>query len=771
VNRYLDVASLPRWARFAVPAAIWLTGALVVAEAVLCLPQLRGEAGAALAGELVHDAVYAVSAVLVTVRVALVPRHRLAWSLLALGLTVYGAADVGYFAVIQHLDPEPFPSLADAGWLAFYPLTYVFLALLLRARVRRWHASTYLDGLISACGLGALAVSLVLGPVLTAGQGSVAATTVALAYPVGDLLLVVLLGAALAVLGWRTGRQWWLIAGGVAWFVLGDVVFLLESASPEGYATGTWVDVTWLAGVAMMAAAAWFPDQRRTSGRMDGWALLAVPMVFACTSLALLISGSLRAEPSGRLVTVLAGLTIALALGRTALTFREVRNLGEAKTQARTDELTGLANRRRFLEELAQLEGRAGDVGGSSAFALLLLDLDRFKEVNDSFGHPAGDHLLQQVGPRLTAVLADRGFVARIGGDEFAMVLPAADRETASRVARQVHSALREPFTLEGMPLHVGGSIGIALAPEHGRSPAVLLQRADLAMYLAKRGNLGHAVYRPGEADDARHRLQTVEELRVALDEDQLVVHYQPKIDVRTGRVIGAEALVRWEHPERGLLFPDAFLPLAEQAGLMHRVALQVLERSLREVRAWRAAGHHLHVAVNLSVSNLQDAGLPDQVEMLLEALGVPADALVLEITENILMADAELSQQVLAGLRAIGVRLAVDDYGTGYSSLAYLRELPVDELKLDRGFVQNLRVDARAAAIVRSTVQLSHELGMVMVAEGVEDAAALDDLRRWGCDLAQGYHIARPAGGDAFARWLDQRAPVATRTSATVAR
>jgi predicted signal transduction protein with EAL and GGDEF domain len=300
------------------------------------------------------------------------------------------------------------------------------------------------------------------------------------------------------------------------------------------------------------------------------------------------------------------------------------------------------------------------------------------------------------------------------------MVLPAADRGTASRVARQVHSALREPFTLEGMPLHVGGSIGIALAPEHGHSPAVLLQRADLAMYLAKRGNLGHAVYRPGEADDARHRLQTVEELRVALDEDQLVVHYQPKIDVRTGRVIGAEALVRWEHPERGLLFPDAFLPLAEQAGLMHRVALQVLERSLREVRAWRAAGHHLHVAVNLSVSNLQDAGLPDQVEMLLEALGVPADALILEITENILMADAELSQQVLAGLRAIGVRLAVDDYGTGYSSLAYLRELPVDELKLDRGFVQNLRVDARAAAIVRSTVQLSHELGMVMVAEGV---------------------------------------------------
>ena len=239
-------------------------------------------------------------------------------------------------------------------------------------------------------------------------------------------------------------------------------------------------------------------------------------------------------------------------------------------------------------------------------------------------------------------------------------------------------------------------------------------------------------------------------------------MHYQPKLHLASGGVIGAEALVRWEHPTRGLVSPDAFLPLAEQAGLMRKVALQVLELSLKDVSRWRAAGHDMHVAVNLSVSNLQDAGLPDQVSLLLDSLGVPAEALVLEITENILMADAERSQQVLGGLKALGVRLAVDDFGTGYSSLAYLRVLPVHELKLDRSFVTHLRTDQRAAAIVRSTVKLAHELDMVMVAEGVENAAVLADLTNWQCDVAQGYHIARPMSAELFLSWLAERARAA---------
>jgi EAL domain-containing protein (putative c-di-GMP-specific phosphodiesterase class I) len=254
---------------------------------------------------------------------------------------------------------------------------------------------------------------------------------------------------------------------------------------------------------------------------------------------------------------------------------------------------------------------------------------------------------------------------------------------------------------------------------------------------------------------DSRDRLRTLEQLREALETDQLVPHYQPQLDLRTGRITGVEALVRWEHPDRGLLTPDAFLALAEQAGLMRRLALGVLERSLRDLRCWRAAGHDLTVAVNLSVSNLQDVALPEQVAMLLDATGVPAGALTLEITEDVLMADAARSSQVLAALRTLGVRLSIDDYGTGYSSLSYLRALPVNELKVDRSFVGQLTSDPRAAAIVRSTLQLGRELGMTIVVEGVEDAGALEALRERGCDVAQGYHVARPMPAGAFPGWL----------------
>jgi diguanylate cyclase (GGDEF)-like protein len=387
-----------------------------------------------------------------------------------------------------------------------------------------------------------------------------------------------------------------------------------------------------------------------------------------------------------------------------------------------------------------------------------MIDLDRFKEINDSFGHSVGDDLLCLVGPRLEQTLQAGDLLARMGGDEFAVLLPDADAARAQQVATDLGAVLRDAFELDGMPLHVDASIGIALCPDHGRDRSLLLARADTAMYVAKRGRHGFEVWAPDGTPDSRDRLETLEQLRTALDTDQLDVHYQPKLDLRTGVVIGVEALVRWNHPERGLLFPDVFLPLAEQAGLMRRLALRVLERSLRDLSQWRAAGHDLSVAVNLSVSNLQDVALPEQVGMLLDSVGLPPCALVLEITEDVLMADAARSQQVMAGLRRLGVRLSIDDYGTGYSSLSYLRALPVDELKLDRSFVSNLTADERAAAIVRSTLQLSADLGMTMVVEGVEDAATLSALRAWGCEFAQGYHIARPMPADRFLPWLAER-------------
>ena len=441
----------------------------------------------------------------------------------------------------------------------------------------------------------------------------------------------------------------------------------------------------------------------------------------------------------------------ALVVENAVLRAVEQRRLAQLTAEAHVDPLTGLANRRRLIEQLEA----AVYATPARRSAVLMIDLDRFKEINDSFGHGVGDELLCLVATRLQDALAPGDLLARMGGDEFAVLLPDADATRARDVADRLVGALRDAFVLGGMPLHVDASIGIALCPDHGRDRSLLLARADTAMYVAKRGRLGAQIWTPETNPDARDRLETLEQLRTALDSDQLVPHYQPKLDLRSGRITGVEALVRWQHPERGLLPPDVFLPLAEQAGLMRRLALRVMEQSLRDLARWRAAGCDLSVAVNLSMSNLADVALPGQVAMLLEATGVPAGALTLEITEDVLMADAARSSQVMAGLRDLGVRLSIDDYGTGYSSLAYLRALPVDELKLDRSFVSTLTTDPRSAAIVRSTLQLGRDLGMTMVVEGVEDAGALAALREWECDVAQGWHVARPMAAAAFPAWL----------------
>ena len=510
----------------------------------------------------------------------------------------------------------------------------------------------------------------------------------------------------------------------------------------------------------------------RLVDELDLASYVSVPLLAGDRLLGLVVSGSVSEErswtPAIREAVRQVTLEGALVVENASLRAVEQLRLTQLASEAHADPLTGLANRRRFIEELEATVYGSVDGDGDRSCAVLMLDLDRFKEVNDSFGHSVGDDLLCLVGPRLQEVLGPDDLLARMGGDEFAVLLPDAGLDRAGEVGVALAAALKDAFLLDEMPLHVDASIGIALCPEHGRDRSLLLARADTAMYAAKRGQQGFEVWAPDGSQDSRDRLQTLEQLRTALDTDQLDNHYQAKLDLRGGRVVGVEALVRWNHPERGRLSPDLFLPLAEQAGLMRRLALGVLERALRDLAAWRAAGHDLTMAVNLSVSNLQDVALPEQVAMLLDAFAVPAEALVLEITEDVLMADAARSQQVMAALRRLGVRLSIDDYGTGYSSLSYLRALPVDELKLDRSFASNLTSDEKAAAIVRSTLQLSLDLGMSMVVEGVEDAATLVALRAWGCDVAQGFHIARPMPADEFLGWLAKR-PARPRGAAAV--
>jgi diguanylate cyclase (GGDEF)-like protein len=741
-----------------VQGAIALMFVLLGAHLLTLIPTVHRAVDGTAFYEVVQDTLYLLAGLVVAARAALVRRDRWAWALISVGLLSYAAGNIVYIAYVSKLDPEPFPSLSDALWLPLYPFAYAGIVLLLRQQVRRWHASMWLDGLVAALGVGACAVALVLHPILQAIDGNFFALLMNLAYPIADLLLLSLVVAVFAMMSWRPTLTWWLLAFGMMAFVLADCVYLLQ-VGRDAYVSGSWVDSVWLIGLVPMALAAWMRPARgkNKTAAPDGWLLLAVPATFTSIAVGLLVWGSLQQSAESTPVVVLSAATIVAALFRTSLTFREVRALADARLEARTDDLTGLGNRRFFLETLEEAtSGRT-----AQRAAVLLIDLDSFKEVNDSYGHQTGDALLRLVGPRLQAALRPGDTLTRMGGDEFGIVLRDADKATANELAREVGIHLRDPFVLGGMPLHVEASIGISLFPEHGRTPSMLLQHADVAMYEAKRGQLGYAVFEPSRDGGSRHRLETLEELRVALNSDQLVVHYQPKQALLSGVTTGAEALVRWAHPTRGLLFPDTFLPIAERAGLMRMVAVQVLEISLRDLAAWRADGHELSMAVNLSVSNLQDSELPQQVAQLLARHGVPADALMLEITENILMSDAERSRQVLDGLRAIGVRLSVDDYGTGFSSLAYLQALPVDELKLDRSFVTHMSSDPRAAAIVRSTIELSHELGMQMVAEGVEDEAALQMLRAWGCDVAQGYHIARPMPAEQLILWLPALAAV----------
>jgi len=428
--------------------------------------------------------------------------------------------------------------------------------------------------------------------------------------------------------------------------------------------------------------------------------------------------------------------------------------------QALHDALTGLPNRLLLAERTAQALGE--DAARGTCTGVLVVDLDRFKEVNDTLGHAHGDLLLQAVGPRLAEVLRAQDTVARVSGDEFAVLLPGLpDAAGALGAAERVLAALHRPFELEAATVDVEASVGVAVAPLDGTAAEVLLRHADVAMHAAKDLSAGVVAYQPEREAQAPGRLALLGELRRALDAGELVMHYQPKVDVASGEVCGAEALVRWQHPERGLLPPGAFLPVAESTGLIGRLTLTVLDLVLAQVAAWAATGQALPVAVNLSARRLHDAALPDEVARALARHGVPASLLRLEITESAIMSDPDRALAILRRLAAAGVRLSLDDFGTGYSSMSYLRELPVDELKVDRSFVMEMTGKENDGVLVRSAVDLGHNLGLAVVAEGVEDGPTLEALSALGCDIAQGYLLARPMDARGFERWCCDRVVV----------
>ncbi|SDO66370.1 bifunctional diguanylate cyclase/phosphodiesterase [Geodermatophilus sp. DSM 45219] len=715
-----------------------------------------GEAWGVVYDLVLYNAVYLGAAVVCAAAARRSSTERGAWAAMSLAFVLGIAGNVVYTLVVATLDPEPFPSVADAFYLAYYLPLYVALLGLIRTRVPRFHASMWLDGVIGALGGAAVAVSLLLGPALEVTEGDPAAVFTSLAYPMADVLLLAVLVALGSILGLRRDLTVSLLAAGILANLAGDIVFL-NLATQGVYVEGGPLDLSWLLGVSLMAGAAHIsrPGRRElpdsSLSTRVGWRVLAVPLVCVLASLVVLAAGW------GGTFSPVAGWCaigcVLAALARTAITFREVRAFQEVREQARTDELTGLPNRRALLEDARRVLGTAT---ARHPAALLLLDLDGFKEVNDSLGHHAGDSLLRQVGPRLRGALRGADTLARLGGDEFAVLLPDVALDEAQRTAERLRELLQQPFLVERTRLHVGASIGVSTAPVPAATVSELLRCADVAMYAAKASREGVRVYVPDPHGGTGDRLHTMEELRTALqDGDQLAVHLQPQVDLADGRVVGVEALVRWHHPVRGLLSPAALLPAAEQAGLLRPLADAVLELSLTAAARWWPE-RRVPVSVNLSAADVTDLDLPAKVTRALDRHGLPAAALTLELVEDTLMADPERGRAVLGELRRLGVRTSIDDYGTGYSSLAYLRHLPADELKLDRSLTLDVGRDPRAAAIVRHTVALAHDLGLTLTAEGVEDADTAAVLARLGCDTAQGYAVARPMPVDALLAWLE---------------
>ncbi|WP_187393270.1 bifunctional diguanylate cyclase/phosphodiesterase [Arthrobacter echini] len=665
--------------------------------------------------------------------------HRAPLVLGASAVSAFALADLYFVLALDGSAAIGFNVVSDVGYLLFYPLVISALMVLVAPQMRRSHWPVLLDGVVAVSGAAAVMV-VVLVPLLApiADRSSFDAL-IAGAYVVFDVSVLALLAGMLGCRGAYVGKRWPFLVAGLLLFSLTDVLYALELTD---YVLGTPMDVGWALGMALVTV--WLDDAATArTPPVDGASALVAPLVATAAALGVLILGTRNEVPVP--AVMLAACTLALSAMPLIFRHRLLQSL------ARTDELTGLRNRRALHTDGPRL------VQGSVSGALLLIDLDQFKHVNDGLGHDAGDQLLKQVSGRIGAVLHRTDLFARLGGDEFAVVLPGIDRDAALGTVARLRSAFDTPFLMGNASLAISASFGVSLFPLHGTELGVLLRRADIAMFRAKAEHSGFHVYGSEDHDDGAARLRRLAQFRTALSGNELVLHYQPKVDPTTSAVTGVEALVRWNHPVHGLLLPDAFLGLAEEAGLMPQLTEVVLAQAMDQLVRWRDTGTALSVAVNFSTTCIDDE-LPQRIEGMLAGRDLEPSSLVLEITEQMLMKDGARTAEVLHQLRAKGVRVSIDDFGSGYSSLAYLRDLPVDELKLDRAFLIHVHQDQRAASLVSSIITLAHGLGLEVVAEGVKTPEDYSVLAGQGCDVVQGYHILPPVPASELAAWLTSR-------------
>ena len=676
-------------------------------------------------------------------RAATIKRNRAIPVLLGVGLWCWAAGDI--WLTIKS-DP-PSPSLADAFYVVFYPVTYVGLMLLLRRNVKRFTLARWLDGGVAGFGAAALCAAFAFQDVLHHAGGSAAGVAVNLAYPVGDVLLLGLVVGGAAIVSGGRKVPWLLLAVGYALITVGDMFHLLGSGSFIG---GFADAIAWPLSILLVSVAVWVQSPAAQPSVSEKPAGFALPALAAASALVILFVGSL--EHIGRVSLALAAATLIIAGVRSALSLIGMRSLTEQRRlESVTDQLTGLGNRRALFQLLDAFVAEQRDPDAPErSLVFMFVDLDKFKEVNDSFGHATGDELLRQLGARLQNALRDSDLVVRLGGDEFALALLDAGADYAATVAARLTARIEEPFTLDAVRVRIGASIGIAIMPADAADGADVMRCADLAMYRSKLEGKPFAIYQQ-DLDGAANRVQLVEELRAAIEQRQLRLHYQPQVDLATGEINSVEALVRWMHPRLGFVPPVEFIGLAEDAGLMGELTAMVLDEALSQCASWRAAGRQLTVSVNISSSDLLAPDFPDLVARLLARHGLSPEALVLEMTESTAIADFERSQVAIQRLHDLGLVVSVDDFGAGFTSLAYLGSLAVRELKLDRSFITRLAEtkQGRDLALVRATVELAHALGLRVVAEGVEDHDCLGLLSGLSCDLVQGYVISKPKPAD----------------------
>ena len=640
----------------------------------------------------------------------------------------------------------PTPSWADLFYLGFYPLAYIATVKLMRKAMGRLSRPNWLDGLVAGLGASAVCAAFAFHSIVHAAGGSALSAATNLAYPVGDLLLLSLVIGGTVLLSGRGTTPWFLLAAGISLNVFGDTFNLFQNGILASR-IGTDVNaIAWPVSIVLMSMSVWLKPRSLDPMRTQKTAGFMLPSVAAVAGLAILVAGTVHTVT--RVALGLATATLVVVGARLSLSARDLRLVTEERhRQAQTDELTGLGNRRHLLHVIDTYFTDFNDPWTAErTLAFLYIDLNHFKEINDSFGHPAGDELLRQLGPRLMRAVPSTGSVFRLGGDELAVLLVDADAAEAAEVAQQILAEVVEPFFLHKMSATVGASIGIALAPQDATEGTGLMWCADTAMYRAKLGNIPHVFYDQA-IDGGEQQLNLVEELREAVEEGKFVLHYQPQLDLRTGEILAVEALIRWPHPRLGLVPPMKFIPLAEDAGLMQALTTWVLGEAMAQCAAWRSTGRMLAVSVNVTTTNLLQEGFTDLVVDLLRKNGLPGEALVIEITETSIITDFARSKAVIEDLRDLDIIVSIDDFGAGFTSLAYLSSLAVGELKLDRTFITGLGGDGkeRDLELVRATIQLGHDMRLRVVAEGIEDVDTLDLLSELGCDLAQGYYISRP--------------------------